>query len=86
MVLASGSQDATIRLWNIEPRYNAPVQEFQPVRDVLSDELLDAFEQSLGDLEEGEEGGRQISMKRHVITVKDDSGVYAYSYPQSHTY
>ncbi|KAL0949764.1 hypothetical protein HGRIS_009803 [Hohenbuehelia grisea] len=79
LVLASGSQDATIRLWNIEPlatqskrpiQSNTPKIEVSP--DFLSDELLDAFEASLGDLAEGEEGGRQISLKRHMITVKSE--------------
>lgn len=36
----------------------------------LSDDLLDAFEASLADPAEGEEGGRQISLKRHILTVK----------------
>ena len=35
---------------------------------------LDAFEASLGDLAEGEEGGRQISLKRHILTVKRNEG------------
>jgi hypothetical protein len=38
----------------------------------LSDDLLDAFEASLGDLTDAEEGGRQISLKRHILTVKDE--------------
>ena len=42
--------------------------------DVLSDELLDSFEASLGEVAEGEEGGRQISMKRHVFTIKTKDG------------
>jgi elongator complex protein 2 len=37
---------------------------------VLSDDLLDAFEASLGGVDEGEEGGRQISLKKHMMTVK----------------
>ena len=35
-----------------------------------TDDLLDAFEASLGETTDGEEGGRQITMKRHLITVK----------------
>jgi len=70
LCLASGSHDANIRLWNIEPY----------VRDVKvqakSDDLLDAFEAALGDLGEGDEGGRQISLKRHVLTVKSSAGGY----------
>ncbi|EGO01971.1 hypothetical protein SERLA73DRAFT_49584 [Serpula lacrymans var. lacrymans S7.3] len=45
----------------------------------LNDELLDAFEASLGDLADGEEGGRQISLKRHVLTVKTDQGSQQFS-------
>lgn len=63
IILASGSQDATIRLWNIEPLK-------VDLAAGGGDELLDAFEVSLGDMGEGEEGGRQISMKRHIISVK----------------
>lgn len=48
----------------------------------MSDELLDAFESSLGDLAEGEEGGRQISLKRHILTVKTENGRYAESVSQ----
>jgi elongator complex protein 2 len=42
------------------------------IGDPLSDDLLDAFEASLGDLTDAEEGGRQISLKRHILTVKSD--------------
>ena len=76
LVLASGSQDATIRLWNIEPYGKKQKEASTATPDDLSDELLDAFEESLGDLEEGEEGGRQISLKRHIITVKSDTDRY----------
>ena len=64
LILASGSQDATIRLWNIEPLKPNLTTEG-------CDELLDAFEASLGNMGEGEEGGRQISLKRHIFSVKD---------------
>ncbi|KII94803.1 hypothetical protein PLICRDRAFT_33611 [Plicaturopsis crispa FD-325 SS-3] len=74
LVLASGSQDGTIRLWNIEPfTRNVPAAQILS-EEPLSDELLDAFEAALGDLTDAEEGGRQISLKRHVVTVKSDSG------------
>jgi len=68
--LASGSQDATIRLWNIEPLRkleNIPkeVSSSEPI-----DKLLDEFEASLGELGENEEGGRQVSLKHHILTVK----------------
>jgi len=66
LILASGSQDATIRLWNIEPLKLDLATEG-------GDELLDSFEASLGDMGEGEEGGRQISLKRHMMSVKDSA-------------
>ena len=70
LVLASGSQDATVRLWNIEPwqKVLAPTKDI--TSEDLNDNLLDSFEASLGDIGENEEGGRQISLKRHVLTVK----------------
>ncbi|TFY72495.1 hypothetical protein EVG20_g495 [Dentipellis fragilis] len=72
LILASGSQDATIRLWNIEP-----VRQAKPTpteATPLSDELLDAFEASLADAGESGEGGRQISLKKHVLMVKGADG------------
>ncbi|KAJ7179190.1 WD40-repeat-containing domain protein [Mycena filopes] len=73
LTLASGSQDATIRLWKIET-FTRPVDSSVNSRpsDALSDHLLDAFEASLGDLADAEEGGRQISLKRHILTVKSN--------------
>lgn len=62
LVLASGAQDASIRLWNIEPVRRGSADG--------TDDLLNAFEASLGETTDGEEGGRQITMKRHLITVK----------------
>lgn len=70
LVLASGSQDATIRLWNIEPRK----ERYTNNATTSVDELLDNFEASLGDLGENEEGGRQISLKHHIITVNVPPG------------
>ncbi|KAH7887804.1 WD40-repeat-containing domain protein [Phlebopus sp. FC_14] len=75
LILASGSQDGTIRLWNIEvlaksPDTTSSLLDRQGDRNVLSDALLDAFEASLADPTEGEEGGRQISLKSHVLSVK----------------
>lgn len=68
LVLASGSQDATVRLWNIEPWQVLATKSTTP--ESFNDNLLDSFEASLGDIGENEEGGRQISLKRHVLTVK----------------
>ncbi|KAI0301821.1 WD40 repeat-like protein [Multifurca ochricompacta] len=67
LILASGSQDANIRLWNIEALIR-PQAASNP--QALNDELLDAFEASLGEVEDGEEGGRQISLRKHILTVK----------------
>lgn len=75
LVLASGSQDSTIRLWNIEPIAKAPSRDVSAADGGLTDELLDAFEASLGDLADADEGGRQISLKRHILTVKSTDGV-----------
>ncbi|KAF9452492.1 WD40 repeat-like protein [Macrolepiota fuliginosa MF-IS2] len=73
LILASGSQDATIRLWSIEPlKITTPDSDRE--QGTLSDELLDAFEASLGEVAEGEEGGRQISLKRHILTIKSSDG------------
>jgi elongator complex protein 2 len=78
LVLASGSQDGTIRLWNVESFTKMQTQSQTHSKhsgDDLSDDLLDAFEASLGDLgADAEEGGRQISLKRHILTVKSNSG------------
>jgi WD40 repeat protein len=74
LTLASGSQDATIRLWTIEPWEKDASVNQNGSSESLSDELLDAFEASLGDLGESEGGGRQISLKRHILSVKSDQG------------
>lgn len=74
LTLASGSQDSTIRLWNIERLVKEKTTSTGQEGGGLSDELLDSFEASLGDLAEGEEGGRQISMKRHIVTVGSKDG------------
>lgn len=74
LVLASGSQDGTIRLWNVE-LLSRDIKALQiQSREPLSDQLLDDFEASLGDLADAEEGGRQISLKRHILTVKTEHG------------
>lgn len=74
LILASGSQDANIRLWNIEPHTKKTASTSANGSDPLSDELLDAFEASLGELDDTEEGGRQISLKRHMLAVKTSTG------------
>ncbi|KAH9482449.1 Elongator complex protein 2 [Psilocybe cubensis] len=73
LILASGSQDATIRLWNIEPWKKTTNSKDKIRSSEAIDVLLDTFEDSLGDLGENEEGGRQISLKHHILTVKVDS-------------
>jgi len=66
--MASGSHDANIRLWNIEPVTRST--SVSNASGTLNDDLLDAFEASLGEVDDGEEGGRQISLKKHMLTVK----------------
>lgn len=74
-MLASGSQDGSIRLWNIDILAKPQANSGDQGGTSLTDALLDAFEVSLADPTEGEEGGRQISLKRHVISVKfQDTG------------
>ncbi|KAI0028203.1 WD40 repeat-like protein, partial [Vararia minispora EC-137] len=73
LTLASGSQDATIRLWTIEP-----IAKAEPAAD--ADELLDAFEAALGEVGDAEEGGRQITLKRHIAMIRmQNGGVQQYS-------
>ncbi|KAI6047250.1 WD40-repeat-containing domain protein [Pisolithus marmoratus] len=82
LVLASGSQDGTIRLWNIElvVKPMSSTDGHCVNGGSSTDELLDAFEASLADPTEGEEGGRQITLKRHIISVKfQDTGVLQYT-------
>ncbi|KAF8450443.1 WD40-repeat-containing domain protein [Boletus edulis BED1] len=84
LILASGSQDGSIRLWNISALGDPQVEKHQGDENAstgsLSDDLLDAFEASFVDPAEGEEGGRQISLKRHIITVKSkDLGSQQYA-------
>jgi WD40 repeat protein len=70
LTLASASQDATIRLWIITPAAH-PMAWTKG--DTLNDEMLDAFEASLEDA--GEEGGKQVSLKKHTLSVKLAAGM-----------
>ncbi|KAI0721823.1 WD40 repeat-like protein [Cerioporus squamosus] len=79
LILASGSQDATIRLWNIEPFTRATLSSSSSSAGGVPDELLDAFEESLVNLEDSEDGGRSISLKRHILTVKSPEGSQLFS-------
>lgn len=74
LTLASGSQDATIRLWRIEQWKKDPPASQSRSTETLGDDLLDAFEASLRDLGDAEEGGKQISLRRHILTFKSDQG------------
>ncbi|EJF62930.1 WD40 repeat-like protein [Dichomitus squalens LYAD-421 SS1] len=73
LVLSSGSQDATVRLWNIEPFSQTALSASESTSGE-TDDLLDAFEASLVNLEDAEDGGRSISLKRHILTVKSAPG------------
>ncbi|KAI0663098.1 WD40 repeat-like protein [Cubamyces menziesii] len=79
LILASGSQDANIRLWNIEPFTKSTFAPSGGSTSEVTDELLDAFEASLVNLEDSEDGGRQISLKRHILTVKTQQSSQLYS-------
>ncbi|KAI0824601.1 WD40 repeat-like protein [Trametes gibbosa] len=70
LILASGSQDATVRLWNVEAFTKPNFAPSGSSTSNVTDELLDAFEASLVNMEDAEDGGRQISLKRHIMTVK----------------
>lgn len=67
LILASGSQDNTIRLWNISLEQSASKGDAEG--GGVKDDLLDDFEAALADVGEGDEG-RQVSLKRHVFGVK----------------
>lgn len=69
LTLASGSQDGTIRLWTVTPAND----EASPVTNALDDQLLDTFEASLVDMN-NDELGKQVSLKQHLIKVKDQTG------------
>ncbi|RPD61869.1 WD40 repeat-like protein [Lentinus tigrinus ALCF2SS1-7] len=79
LILASGSQDAAIRLWNIEPFARSTLSASSSSAGGVTDELLDAFEESLVNLEDSEDGGRSISLKRHILTVKTPEGSQLFS-------
>ncbi|KAF8639641.1 hypothetical protein AX17_000906 [Amanita inopinata Kibby_2008] len=79
LILASASQDSTIRLWNIDRDVSENVRQDTASRE-LKDELLDNFEASLGDIGDAEEGGRQMSLKRHILTVKSDHARHVASF------
>ncbi|KAH8830798.1 WD40-repeat-containing domain protein [Flagelloscypha sp. PMI_526] len=72
LLLASGSQDGAIRLWKILPVTNNRMTAPQTDSNILSDDLLNAFEDSLGDIRDNEDDNRQISLKRYTISIADD--------------
>lgn len=82
LVLASGSQDGYVRLWLITPALSSKVAQDGPV-----DELMDAFERSLGEMnDDAEEGGKKISNRAHVFAVnepKSGSSKYVYSHTRA---
>ncbi|KAG9016250.1 hypothetical protein FRB90_003604 [Tulasnella sp. 427] len=68
LTLASGSQDGYIRLWVFKPRSETLSNQ------TGLDDVLAAFEASLGDFAEGEEGGKRISNRSHVLAVRSNDG------------
>lgn len=77
LTLASGSHDATIRLWNIEKYTRKQPEPKGQSESPLVDELLEKIEVEYGHLGEKEENGGQLSMKRHILTVEELNGRYA---------
>ncbi|KAG8819898.1 hypothetical protein FRC19_009421 [Serendipita sp. 401] len=73
LMLSSGSQDGTIRLWEILPVAGREEKSTK----ALEDQLLDDFEASLGELA-GDEAGRQISTKQHLFRVSTNESVRQY--------
>lgn len=70
LLLASGSQDGYIRLWLIATS-TTPAQDTSAAAAPV-DELIDAFEKSLGEMnDDAEEGGKKISNRAHVFAVND---------------
>ncbi|KAG8962991.1 hypothetical protein FRC03_003541, partial [Tulasnella sp. 419] len=67
LTLASGSQDGYIRLWLIKPK-----EEFQG--QSATDDLLDEFERSLADFGDSGEGGRRLSNRSHLLSVRSADG------------
>jgi elongator complex protein 2 len=73
LVLASGSQDNTVRLWNVELSARPEVAPAEPAlahTGLLTDEVLASFEASFKDAVETEDGARHLSLKRHRIATK----------------
>lgn len=71
LYLASGSQDGYVRLWLITTSTAAPIPNASTTPAPI-DELMDAFERSLGEMDEDtEEGGKKISNRSHVFAVND---------------
>ncbi|KIO22037.1 hypothetical protein M407DRAFT_28386 [Tulasnella calospora MUT 4182] len=68
LTLASGSQDGYIRLWVFKPKAETISKQ------AGLDDVLAAFEASLGDFAEGEEGGKRISNRSHVLSVRSNDG------------
>ena len=83
LILASGSQDGTIRLWNVDSFTPVPSTKGDSEVGEIKDDLLDEFEAALGDVAEGEEG-RQVSLKRHVFSVKKGSERFVFSRNKVH--
>ncbi|KDQ10026.1 hypothetical protein BOTBODRAFT_504183 [Botryobasidium botryosum FD-172 SS1] len=79
LTLASGSQDGYTRLWVINPE-NSMSSPSTAVTDAgkgtgePEDDLLDAFERSLGELGSDGSGGKQISNRSHLFGVPNADG------------
>lgn len=72
LTLASGSQDMYIRLWIIKPSFPHNTSSTAKEGDA-TDELLDAFERSLNQVNPDEGPSRQLSTREHIFSVRPSS-------------
>ncbi|KAF8322272.1 WD40 repeat-like protein [Clavulina sp. PMI_390] len=76
LILATGSQDAYIRLWLISPLSSSASE----AKEGPVDDLLDAFEKNLEEMgDDTEEGGKKISNRTHVFAINSPSGTKQYT-------
>lgn len=74
LTLASASQDGYIRLWLIKALVPS-VPDDADSKGVV-DELMDAFEKSLGEIDDDTEGGKTITSRSHILSVIEGGSRY----------
>ena len=74
-MLASGSNDNSIRLWNIQQHVPEEVTKNEDVTEKNSTEdSLHTNEASTGELKGGGKVDRRVSMKQYMLTAKSLDG------------